>query len=71
MHEIDPKLIAPALAVGEHDDSLEVIEAALREYIRKRQTQSQTQDEARGLLALFGTIEYDETFDGKAQRQKS
>lgn len=66
MHEIDPKLIAQALAVGEHDDSLEVIEAALREYIRKHQAQQ----DARELVALFGTIEYDDDFDYKAQRQR-
>jgi Arc/MetJ family transcription regulator len=65
MQKIDPKLIAQALEVSDHHDQREVIEAALREYIRNHQQQQEVQ----GLIDLFGTIEYDEDFDYKAQRQ--
>lgn len=66
---LDEALIQAALAIStdnpeETDDrqTLEtVIEAALREYIQRRQRHQ--------ILNLFGTLEYDDTYDHKVQRQ--
>ena len=59
---IDDKLIEEARIIGKHKSPTEVVIEALREYIQYRK---QLQ-----ILALFGTIDYDETYDYKEQRQR-
>jgi hypothetical protein len=59
---IDDKLIEEARIIGKHKSATEVVIEALREYIQYRK---QLQ-----ILALFGTIDYDETYDYKEQRQR-
>jgi hypothetical protein len=59
---IDDELIEEARIIGKHKSPTEVVIEALREYIQYRK---QLQ-----ILALFGTIDYDETYDYKEQRQR-
>lgn len=58
---IDDKLIEEARVLGKHKSPTEIVIEALREYI---QYHKQLQ-----LLALFGTIDYDETIDPLLQGQ--
>ncbi|MGV0029427.1 type II toxin-antitoxin system VapB family antitoxin [Phormidesmis priestleyi] len=58
---LDEALIREALAIDEQQNLESVIETALREYIQSRQR--------RKIVDLFGTIDYDETYNYKAQRQ--
>jgi Arc/MetJ family transcription regulator len=57
---IDDRLIAEAQKLGHHRTKKETVTAALDEYIKRRKQQ--------GVLSLFGTIEYDETYDYKRER---
>jgi hypothetical protein len=58
---IDETLINEARAIGNHPTNLEAGVVALQEYIaRHKQTQ---------ILNLFGTIEYDPSYDYKEQRK--
>lgn len=59
---IDDNLIEEARIIGKHKSPTEVVIEALREYIQHRK---QLQ-----ILTLFGTIDYDETYDYKEQRQR-
>lgn len=59
---IDEKLLKEALALSEHSTANLLIEAALREYIQRRQQLK--------VLELFGTIDYEENYDYKQQRHK-
>ena len=59
--EIDEKLLEEALSLGEHSTANRLIEAALREYIQHRKQLK--------VLELFGTIDYEEDYDYKQQRQ--
>ena len=61
--QIDETLLQEALALGNHQSSGAVIEAALREYIQRRKQLK--------VLELFGTIDYDEDYNYKQQRQKA
>lgn len=59
---IDEQLLDEALMLGTHASREALIEAVLREYIdRHRRLQ---------IVKLFGTVEYDQTFDYKAARQR-
>jgi Bacterial antitoxin of type II TA system, VapB len=57
---IDETLIQEALALEEHPSIEAMLEKALREYIQRRKRLK--------ILELFGTLEYDDTYDYKAQR---
>ncbi|MEM6428294.1 MAG: type II toxin-antitoxin system VapB family antitoxin [Deinococcota bacterium] len=60
--QIDDTLMQEALALGGHRTKRAVVEAALQEYVsRRKQLQ---------VVNLFGTIEYDEDYDYKTQRQQ-
>jgi hypothetical protein len=59
---IDDNLVEEARVIGKHKSPTEVVIEALREYIQYRK---QLQ-----ILTLFGTIDYDETYDYKKQRQQ-
>jgi Bacterial antitoxin of type II TA system, VapB len=58
---LDETLIQEAMAIDNNADLETVIEMALREYVQRRQRLK--------IVDLFGTIDYDDTYDYKAQRQ--
>ena len=60
--EIDNQLIQEALQLGGHRTKRAVVEAALKEYVQRRQQIKITE--------LFGTIEYEDDYDYKEQRRK-
>jgi hypothetical protein len=57
---IDDQLLAEAQKVGQHRTKRETVTAALREYISHRKQQK--------LLSIFGTIDYEPTYDYKRER---
>lgn len=60
---IDPDLLERALAVGGEKTKKATVNLALREFVARR-------EQAR-LLDLFGTIEWDDTYDYKRERTRS
>lgn len=58
---IDDHLIEEARRVGNHKTKKEAVTTALREYIDHRKQLE--------ILKLFGTIDYDPTFDYRKMRQ--
>jgi Arc/MetJ family transcription regulator len=60
--EIDENLIQQALELGGDRTKRAVVEEALREYVQRRKQLK--------ILELFGTIEYDDDYDYKQQRQR-
>ena len=60
--QIDEALVQEALSLGDQQTERDVVEQALREYVQRRKQ--------RMILDLFGTIDYDENYDYKQQRQK-
>ena len=60
--QIDQTLLQEALALSNHPTATALIEAALREYIQRRKQLK--------VLELFGTIEYEEEYNHKQQRQR-
>ncbi|NER33681.1 MAG: type II toxin-antitoxin system VapB family antitoxin [Oscillatoria sp. SIO1A7] len=60
--EIDDKLLEKAIAMSDRGTLNTSIEEALREYIQRRQQLK--------VLDLFGTIDYEEDYDYKQQRQR-
>jgi len=59
---VDEKLLREALALSDNLTVNLLIEAALLEYIQRRQQLK--------ILELFGTIDYEENYNYKQQRQK-
>lgn len=59
---IDDKLLEEAKKIGNHKTKKAAVTEALEEYIQRRK-----QIEVTG---LFGTIEYDKSYDYKEQRKK-
>ena len=59
---LDDKLIEEALKIGRHKTKRATVNAALREYILLRKQQK--------IKELFGTIEYDASYDYKKQRPR-
>jgi hypothetical protein len=59
---IDDQLVEQAQKLGRHKTKRETVNAALDEYIRRRQQAA--------LIPLFGTIEYDPGYDYKQERSK-
>jgi Arc/MetJ family transcription regulator len=60
--QIEDNLIQETLVLGGHRTKRAVVEEALREYVQRRKQLK--------ILELFGTIEYDQEYDYKQQRQK-
>ena len=60
--DIDQKLLAQAKRVGKHRSKKEAVNAALAEYVQRRNQL--------GIIEAFGTVDYDPTYDYKAQRKK-
>jgi hypothetical protein len=58
---LNETLIQEAMAIDSSADLETLIEAALREYIQRHQRLK--------ILELCGTIDYDDDYDYKAQRQ--
>lgn len=59
---IDEALIQEALVLSNQQNERDVVEQALREYVQRRQQMK--------ILDLFGTIDYDDDYNYKQQRQK-
>jgi len=60
--DLDPSLVEEAVAVGGRRTKKEAVTEALQEYIaRRRQSQ---------VTSLFGTVDYDPTYDYKKQRRR-
>ncbi len=59
--QIDQVLLQEALALSNHPTATALIEAALREYIQRRKQLK--------ILELFSTIDYEEEYNYKQQRQ--
>ena len=59
---IDDRLITEAKKLGRHRTMKEAVNAALDEYVRRRKQQK--------IIDLFGTIDYDEGYDYKAERKR-
>jgi hypothetical protein len=59
---IENSLIEEALIVGGHRTKKEAVTCALEEYIRRHKQQK--------IISLFGTIEYDKSFDYKKARSR-
>lgn len=60
---LDDRLIEEAKKLGRHRTKKAAVTAALDEYIQRRKQQE--------IVSLFGTIDYDESYDYKrARRQK-
>jgi len=58
---IDDKLINEARRIGKHKTKKEAVSAALKEYVDRRKQLE--------ILELFGTIDYDPTYDYKKMRK--
>ncbi len=59
---IDDKLIETARRIGHHKTKKEAVTAALSEYVARRKQLE--------ILSLFGTIDFDPTYDYKAERRR-
>ncbi len=59
---IDDRLIEEAQKLGRHRTKKDAVTAALGEYIQRRKQQD--------ILPLFGTIEYDPSYDYKRERTR-
>jgi Arc/MetJ family transcription regulator len=60
--DLDPALVAEAVAVGGRKTKKEAVTEALQEYIARRRQARTTR--------LFGTIDYDPKYDYKQQRRR-
>ncbi len=59
---IDDDLLEQAKTIGKHKTKKAAVTEALQEYIRRRKQIEVTQ--------VFGSIDYDESYDYKEQRRK-
>jgi Arc/MetJ family transcription regulator len=59
---IDDKLIEDAKQAGHHKTKKEAVTAALSEYIAHRKRLE--------ILSAFGTVDFDPTYDYKAERRR-
>ena len=60
--QLDDELIRKALELGGHKTKKEAVNAALKEYTQRREQMK--------IIELFGTINYDEDYDYKAERMR-
>lgn len=60
---IDDELLAEAQHVGGHRTKKDTVNEALREYIQRRRQAK--------LVDLFGTVDFDPSYDYKKQRRRS
>ena len=59
---IDDRLLTKALEIGGYKSKKDTVNAALDEFIKRRK--------AKELIDIFGTIEYDATYDYKKMRSR-
>lgn len=59
---IDPKLLEEALIIGGLRTKKDTVNLALSEFIQRRKQLE--------IIALFGTVQYDELYDYKAARNR-
>jgi hypothetical protein len=59
---ISDQLISEAKKLGQHRTKKDAVNAALDEYVRRRKQQK--------IVSLFGTIDYDESYDYKRERKR-
>jgi hypothetical protein len=60
--KIDDQLVREAQKLGNHRTKKDAVIAALVKYIEHRKQQR--------IVSLFGTIDYDETYDYKRERRR-
>jgi len=60
--DLDDRLIREAQRLGHHRTKKAAVTEALQEYVRRRRQME--------ILPLFGTVQYDEDYDYKAERRK-
>ncbi|MEQ8471081.1 MAG: type II toxin-antitoxin system VapB family antitoxin [Marinoscillum sp.] len=60
--DIDQKLLEEAVKYGNHKTKKSAVNEALAEYVQKKKQL--------GITKLFGTIDYDENYDYKAERMR-
>jgi Arc/MetJ family transcription regulator len=58
---IDDRLIEEAQKLGHHRTKKDAVTAALDEYVQRLRQQE--------ILSLFGTVDFDETYDYKRERR--
>ena len=61
--QIDDKLIIKAKRLGKHRTKKDTVTKALLDYIQRLEQEK--------IIALFGTVDYDPSYNYKEQRQKS
>jgi len=59
---IDDRLLTKALEIGGYKSKKDTVNAALDEFIKRRK--------AKELINIFGTIEYDASYDYKKMRSR-
>jgi Arc/MetJ family transcription regulator len=59
---IDDRLLTRALEIGGYKSKKDTVNAALDEFIKRRK--------AKDLIDIFGTIEYDASYDYKKMRSR-
>ena len=59
---IDDRLLTKALKIGGYKSKKDTVNAALDEFIKRRK--------AKELIDIFGTIEYDASYDYKKMRSR-
>ena len=59
---IDPELLNKALEVGGEKTKRATVNKALREFVARR--------EQKGLVELFGTMDWDDAYDYKSERSR-
>lgn len=59
---IDPELLDRALAIGGEKTKRATVNKALREFVARR--------EQKGLVELFGTLDWDDGYDYKSERSR-
>ena len=61
--QLDGRLIAEAARLGKHRTKEEAVTQALTEYVQNLRQE--------GILDLFGSVDFDPSYDYKRQRSKS
>lgn len=59
---IDDKLLNEAKRIGKHKTKKDTVNTALAEYVRLRKQMN--------VISLFGTIDYDPSYDYKRERRR-
>lgn len=60
--DIDQKLLEEAVKYGNHKTKKSAVNEALAEYVQKKKQL--------GIIELFGTLDWDESYDYKADRKR-